>query len=434
MRNLLNQKLERIVQPLAATFRDIPNYEEPYTSSMACLDHKTFAALVSKLVAGFHMEFGTGNPRRPSNVALIGSILDKQSKAAFLRSSVKSVNRASLRECDYPIHMGCGSHCITLSGTHGEYTDDDDLDSSKLSQLEGLACSATPSPFASNVSKMKPQQKLNRAKQYIKDRMSLNNSSSRCTPAMLQQKSINRETVDFAPVDTPPVKVELPANHLVADKDKFLPEELIVAHERWGTYNAPIPEVEHTLTFFEYISLISLVALLLTIVFGTHIVNQISNMVSDTPTLVLLLTFVVYLPPYCCYRHYKTRGIIKMDCPVPDLMGGSIVNKYYQNQPTRTYFDLCNYEYVEEGDIYPTIAMSLVKANQGVHVDSSAIRKMNKSAGTLFFAKHPTTTPDLLLLNNTTMYALSVIRTSNLRLAHALPSQPCNEIARKTWS
>lgn len=135
MRNLLNQKLERIVQPLAATIRYVPSTNDPKSQCMAHIDHKVFATPIPNHVAGFQVKRRMGNPQPPTHRHLTSDTLLLSIWVDLVTTSVKSLNRASPRERDIYLHCSCLWHnerrtalCTTLNGSHGEYTDTDDLD------------------------------------------------------------------------------------------------------------------------------------------------------------------------------------------------------------------------------------------------------------------------------------------------------------------
>lgn len=135
MRNLQTQKLDRIVQPVAATFRNIPSTNEPNSPCMAYFDRKTFAALIPKHVAGFHVKCRMGIPQTPTQRCLNSNTIPLPFWEGMASHSVKRLNRASPRERDTYLHVSSlwlserrNNHCTTLCGSHGEFTGTDDLD------------------------------------------------------------------------------------------------------------------------------------------------------------------------------------------------------------------------------------------------------------------------------------------------------------------
>lgn len=143
MRILQTQKLERIVQPLAATFRNIPSTYEPNSPCMAYLDHKTFAALIPKIVAGYQVKCRMGNPQTPTQRCLNNNMISFPNWGDLVSPSVKSLNRVSQRECDLcPLaRVSCsaiGRPFVksSLNGSHGEFTETDDMKSKAQAQDE----------------------------------------------------------------------------------------------------------------------------------------------------------------------------------------------------------------------------------------------------------------------------------------------------------
>lgn len=379
MRNAIaNRKLEGMVQPLAVIIGYIPSSPDLHPLGMAYSGRYVLTERSPKLMTGFQMKCGMGNPRRPHNVTVTGDKTGDTLEEVSPTPSVKRAqNCASPHErvpalysaaitCNNRESSSAFSYAFsTLNGSHGEFTMDDDMSSAK--------------EINDSRSRMKREADTTRHKAGGNSRKNMRNND---VPAMeIIDQDDHKEIVTTLKLD--------PLQDLV--------------DRQWGVYGKqePFTPVSISINIFVFLLTIGVVG-----------VGTMKGALSPQHTCGLLL----FVSATCAVTLIYKPKTVEEPPPMLEGAGNNIV--MVDARGTRVnHVDRLSYDSWQTGKIYASISAKLISQFTGCRVDEHVVRRAMKRADEL--SNLYLTPLDRGLLADTVSYSLCVV---NVEMARACAS------------